>query len=232
MKYLLLLVFVLFSCSGIKRQPASLAKVLFIGDSQTAGNLGKFTYQHLREKYSNSEIELYGIGGSSPRHWSASPREKEGQWLCSQHGRINGKSNVKMKDHVCRGNANEMIYAHLNRKKTEYVVFQFLGNSMGFSQQQITEKVQLLLGQLDGQECLFITSPPFYHELEEKNKLRKTTEDYFINAIGNRCKIYAGMSKENFEIFAHDLENYLDDRIHLSEKGAETFALQFKDLLP
>lgn len=216
----------------MKRSPSSQSRILFIGDSQTAGNLGKFSYEYLRTHFSESEIELYGIGSSSPRHWASTSVEKDGQWLCSQKGRINGKTNESMTEKACSGPANQSIYSHLNRKKSDYVIFQFLGNSMGFSQEHISEKINSLLNELGNQECLFITSPPFYYELEEKNKLRKTTEDYFIKAIGNRCKVFAGMSKENFEGFAVDKKNYLGDRIHLSEKGAETFFKQFKDLLP
>ncbi|GAB4020492.1 MAG: hypothetical protein Fur0010_23080 [Bdellovibrio sp.] len=232
MKYLLLLVFVLFSCSSMKRSPSSQSRILFIGDSQTAGNLGKYTYQHLSNQFSDSEIELYGIGSSSPRHWASTTAAKEGQWLCSQNGRINGKTDIPVRERLCQGPENQSIYAYLNRKKSDYVIFQFLGNSMGFSKEHITEKINLLLAELGNQECLFITSPPFFYELEEKNQLRKTTEDYFIQAIGNRCKVFAGMSRENFEVFAKDKKNYLKDRIHLSEQGAENFFKQFKDLLP
>lgn len=232
MKTYLILAFILFSCSSNKRVPSSQSGLLFIGDSQTAGNLGKFSYEYLTTKFDSSELEVYGVGGSSPRHWSSDQKAKDGKWLCSQKGRVNGNINVSMKKNICSGPEEQMIYSYLNRKKADFVVFQFLGNSMGFSQEFIKSNVDKLLSELGNQDCLFITSPPYYYELSEKNKLRKTTEDYLIKAIDNRCIVYAGMTDENLKVFAYDRENYLSDRIHLSLKGAQTFFEQFKSMLP
>ena len=234
MNYLLtcLIVFSISSCSVGFRAPSSRPSVLYIGDSQSAGYLGGIIHQHLLKNFQERDIFLYGIGSSSPRHWSATKDEKSGKWLCSRKGRFNGSKGIPLNEKICRGEKENMIYSYLNRNKTDYVIFQFLGNSMGFNGPFIKEKVTKLLNDLGNQDCLFITSPPYYHELKDKNILRKQTEEHFLAAIQDRCRVVKGMTDENLKGFANDRENYLGDKIHLSSKGADEFFKQIKPQLP
>jgi lysophospholipase L1-like esterase len=230
MNYLLtcFLVFSISSCNIGSRSPSSRPSVLYIGDSQSASYLGGIIHKHLLKNFEERDIYLYGVGSSSPRHWSATRNEKGGKWLCSRKGRFNGSKGIPLNEKICRGEKENMIYSYLNLKKPDYVIFQFLGNSMGFNGPYIKEKITKLLNQ----DCLFITSPPYFHELKDKNLLRKQTENYFLAAIKDRCRLVSGMTDENLKGFAKDRDNYLGDKIHLSSKGADEFFKQIKPQLP
>lgn len=234
MKKLLTVILVLFigSCSSVNRTPASKPSILYIGDSQTEGALGGIIHEHLLKSFNETEIFIYGIGSSSPRHWSATKNDKNGEWLCSRKGRFNGTTNISLSEKVCPLEDQSMIFSHLNREKPEFVIFQFLGNSMGFNRAYISEKITRLLNDLGNQDCLFITSPPYYYTLKDKNILRKETEDYFLEAIKDRCKVIRGMSDDNHKIFSKNRENYLNDLIHLSSTGATAFFKQINGYLP
>lgn len=228
---LLLILLCLVSCSQAERRPNSTpSQILHIGDSQSAGYFGKILHDHLQDSERFESIRVFGIGSSSPRHWSALQKEKNGQWLCQRKGRYNQQFPIPLKEKVCSQRMEESAFTHLNKGKKDFVIFQFLGNSMGFNEEYIREKVQLLLSELSpSQECLFLTSPPYFHELEERNELRVKTEKYFVKAIDKRCTLYRGMNRDNMNHFRYQRENYLGDRIHLSQKGAQEF---FKQILP
>ncbi len=230
MKIALILCLILSSCSGFNRTPSSINSILYIGDSQSEGYLGGMVFEHLDKISKVKKINLYGVGSSSPRHWGDKRSSKNSKWLCKRKGRKNSSSRVPMKGEICLSTNGESAFGYLNRDKPGLVIFQFLGNSMGFNQNYISEKVGNLLGALtDEQQCLFITSPPYYKDLVEKNKLRVETQEFFIGAIGSRCKVVKGVTKESLQTYAHDRDNYLGDRIHLSKKGASEF---FKMILP
>ena len=208
-------------------------KVLYIGDSQTEGFLGGYAFHYLKENFSESEINIFGVGSSSPRHWSSEKGSRNGKWLCERRGRHNSSTSIPLKDTICSGSSDgESIFSHLNKDKPRFVIFQFLGNSMGFSKVSIKRSINRLLKNLDNQDCLFVTSPPYYHELKERNQLRLQTEEFFIEAIGERCEIYRGMSEENLRVFASNRSFYARDLIHLSRRGALAFFHQFKNRLP
>ena len=231
--YLFIGVFFLFSCSMGQRQTASENKeVLFVGDSQTAGSLGELVHDHLKNHLPAESFEVYGVGSSSPRHWGKERKSKDGQWLCKRTGRYNASYEIPLKRKLCSGTEDQSIFSHINRFRSNLVVFQFLGNSVGFSESQINKNINELLNSLGNQDCLFITSPPHYFELEEKNKVRHETENYFIKAIGSRCKVIRGMSEENLKVFQYQRNYYLNDKIHLSQAGAQAFFEQFKNSLP
>ena len=138
-----------------------------------------------------------------------------------------------MKKNLCSHSGEDSIFSKLNEKKADMVVFQFLGNSMGFNESYISKKINNLLGALDeSQTCLFITSPPYYKDLVEKNELRLKTQDYFVKAIGSRCKIVEGVTAETLKGYAFNRKNYLGDRIHLSKQGAANFFEMIKQDLP
>ena len=231
---LIFIILFLFSCTHAHRNPSSPAsKVLHIGDSQTAGYFGKFLYEHFKKEGHFESIRVFGVGSSSPRHWSAPQQEKNGQWLCERKGRLNLQFEVPLKDSICPKEPEVSAFSLLNKEKDSFVIFQFLGNSMGFSEDYIKSKIQILLSELSPtQECLFITSPPYYHELEERNQLRTKTEEFFISAIGDRCTIYRGMNQDNMNTFRYQRDHYLGDRIHLSQKGALNFYKQIAPYLP
>lgn len=135
-----------------------------------------------------------------------------------------------MKKEICAGTKGESSFSYLNSKKSDLVIFQFLGNSMGFNESYINKKVNLLLSELSQeQQCLFITSPPYYKDLVSKNELRATTQEFFIKAIGSRCRVVKGITEHSLQNYAHQRDNYLGDRIHLSKKGAQEF---FKLIVP
>lgn len=187
-------------------------------------------YKHLNEIAKVKDIRVFGVGSSSPRHWGDERTSKNSKWLCKRKGRKNNQSGVSMKKEVCKGQTNESAFSYLNSSKPEMVIFQFLGNSMGFNESYIAKKVGNLLNALDeNQKCLFVTSPPYYKDLVEKNKLRIKTQDFFLSAIGSRCSVVAGVSEETMNTYATERDNYLGDRIHLSKKGASEF---FKMILP
>ncbi|PIP94440.1 MAG: hypothetical protein COW00_16560 [Bdellovibrio sp. CG12_big_fil_rev_8_21_14_0_65_39_13] len=232
-QYLFISTLFLFSCSMAKRQTASENnEVLFVGDSQTAGALGELVHEHLKNHLPVESFEVYGIGSSSPRHWGKARNSKDGQWLCNRKGRYNASYEIPLKKKLCKGPEDQSIFSYINRFNSNLVVFQFLGNSVGFSESQIKKNINELLSSLGNQDCLFITSPPHYIELEEKNKVRLETEKYFLNAIGSRCRVIRGMSEENLKFFQYQRDYYLNDKIHLSKIGAQVFFEQFKKSLP
>lgn len=219
-----LLLLTLVSCIQAERNPSSVNSVLYIGDSQSEGYLGGMVYRHLNEVSKVKNIRLFGIGSSSPRHWGDSRDSKNSKWLCKRSGRKNDRSRVPMKDEICAGINNESAFSFLNAKKNDFVVFQFLGNSMGFNENYINEKIGNLLNDLGNeQQCLFITSPPYFKDLVERNELRQKTQDFFLKAIGSRCKVVKGITDLTLQTYARERDNYLGDRIHLSKKGAATF---------
>ena len=79
---------------------------------------------------------------------------------------------------------------------------------------------------------MFITSPPNYIEREAKNKIRFRAQSYFLEAIGDRCKVVKGMTEENMKNFATVRENYAKDKVHMSTRGARAFFEQIIDSLP
>lgn len=231
MKYLIILAVLFFSsCTQIKRNPSSTASVLYIGDSQSEGYLGGLVYKHLKDISKVQDIRLFGIGSSSPRHWGDPRSSKNSMWLCKRSGRMNDKSRIPMNDKICAGTEGESSFSFLNKTKSDLVIFQFLGNSMGFNETYIQNKIENLLSALNQeQECLFITSPPYYKSLKEKNKLRSKTQEFFLSAIGSRCRVVKGVSEETLATYAKQRDNYLGDKIHLSKKGANEF---FKMIIP
>ena len=233
MKTLLLTIFLLsfISCSHKERGPSSIQSLLYIGDSQSEGYLGGMVYKHLSPNI--RDLNVFGFGSSSPRHWWDEQTTNNSKWLCKRKGRHNLKGNIKIKGKACIGDEKSSAFENLNKNKPDFVVFQFLGNSMGFNKDYIHSKVKKLLDALDEkQQCLFITSPPYYKDLVEKNKLRVETQEFFIEAIGSRCKMVKGVTEETLNGYAFDRENYLGYRIHLSKKGAAAFFEMIKSSLP
>ncbi|MFT6068187.1 MAG: hypothetical protein ACJAT2_003763 [Bacteriovoracaceae bacterium] len=230
-KACLVSLFLLVSCTHKVRSPSSVKSLLYIGDSQSEGFLGEMIYQHLSP--SIKDLNVFGFGSSSPRHWGDEQTTNNSKWLCKRKGRHNLKRSIPIKAFACKGDKSSSAFENLNSAKPDLVVFQFLGNSMGFSEKYIHSKVTKLLEALDDkQECLFITSPPYFKDLVEKNKLRVETQDYFVSAVGNRCKIIKGVSEETLNGYAFERENYLGDRIHLSKKGAAAFFEMIRPSLP
>ena len=206
--------------------------ILYIGDSQSAGHLGSYVHSHLKEKNPHKTIKVFGIASSSPRHWSDSIDSKNGSWLCQRKGRFNDQFNISLNKKICSGQSDKSAFHYLNKERPDLVIFQFLGNSMGFNESYIHKKVKELLSELKNQSCLFITSPPYYVDLQERNILRLKTESYFIKAIGARCDIVKGMSQQNMDDFRHKRAYFAADKVHLSKLGAEVFFQQIKLKIP
>ncbi len=230
-KTLMICSILLASCTHKERTPSSVKSLLYIGDSQSEGFLGELVYKHLSPNV--KDLNVFGFGSSSPRHWGDELKSKNSKWLCKRKGRHNLNRSIAIKPFACTGSSRTSAFENLNSEKPDFVVFQFLGNSMGFNKKYINSKVTKLLTSLDDkQQCLFITSPPYYKDLVEKNELRVTTQEYFIEAIGSRCKIIKGVNEETLKGYAFDRENYLGDRIHLSKKGAAAFFEMMRASLP
>jgi hypothetical protein len=199
--------------------------VLWIGDSQTHFSLGEHVYPKLISKFGLSEVSLYGVGGSSPRHWGQ-PRSIASEnfdWLCDQSrmGRVNEKGNILIESKICRGPGNITmpigfsVMDKVNHSKPDLVVFQFLGNSMGLISEAIRRNVSQLLKSLDfRQECIFVSSPPFHKDLEDRNQLRAQTEMYLADAVGNRCKFIYGMRVAT--LMRYERSFYNEDKVHLN----------------
>jgi hypothetical protein len=229
MKWIIFIAFFLVSfvgCSGNQRKfSSSDQSLLWIGDSQTAGSLGKLFYDHYIESKDYNQVHVYGVPSSSPRHWSSVSWKKSGSWLCNMKGRHNNKHWIPLKKEICPSDPDQSIYAHLIEKhRPSHVVFQFLGNSMGRSKTFITEKVGALLSSLsEDQHCTFITSPPYYKTLVERNELRAKTQEYFLDAIKERCDLVVGVTDETMKSFATQRSYFAKDKIHLSKEGAKVF---------
>jgi hypothetical protein len=206
--------------------------ILYIGDSQSAGHLGPIIHSYLKEKNPNQNIKLFGISSSSPRHWADNIDSKNGSWLCSKKGRFNDQFNISLEDKICKGEPTHSAFHYLNKDRPDYVIFQFLGNSIGFNENFINKKIKTLLAELKNQNCLFITSPPYYADLEDRNLIRLKTESFFIKAIGSRCEIVRGMTRTNMDKFSTRREYYGADKVHLTKLGADTFFQQIKLKLP
>ena len=230
-KILLICSLLLIGCTHKDRAPSSVKSLLYIGDSQSEGYLGALVYNHLRGHI--QELNVFGFGSSSPRHWGDHQNSKNSKWLCKRKGRHNLKSSIIIKPFACVSPKENSAFINLNKTKPDFVVFQFLGNSMGFNENYINGNVNNLLNDLDEkQQCLFVTSPPYYKDLVEKNILREKTQEFFIEAIGSRCKIVKGVNQESLKGYAYDRDNYLGDRIHLSKKGAAALFEMIKSSLP
>ncbi|MCP4911683.1 MAG: hypothetical protein GY909_01080 [Oligoflexia bacterium] len=208
-------------------------RLLFIGDSQTEGFLGNIVHQHLKRNSTYKDIKVIGVGGSSPRHWADKKDSRSAQWLCERTGRVDQNSNIPMAPLLCPQGSSSSAFEVINSESTMYVIFQFLGNSMGRSEDFIKSKVESLLGSLrSDQKCLFTTSPPYFKELTERNILRRRTQDYIVSAIQGRCDVVIGFTDETLNNFASKRDYYLEDKIHLTYKGAMAFFEMFKAKLP
>ncbi|NCN42172.1 SGNH/GDSL hydrolase family protein [bacterium] len=197
------------------------AEVLHIGDSQTDLDFGKKMYGFLTSIYSKKEVQVLGVSSSSPRHWASRKGEGDAVWLCSQFGRVGGRTKVRMQGELCDRQEFASPFAEANRDTPKHVFFQFLGNSMWLTPKQIKKNVKLLLGHLkDTQKCFFMTSPPYHLSLGEKNELRLKTEEYVVQAVGGRCTVFRGMTLDQL---AQDNANYHSDLVHLNASGAEKF---------
>jgi len=256
MRFYLVICVVLCTISCASKKPRSPASnnraVLYIGDSQSAGPLGKVVYEHLQKKIDASDINLYGVGSSSPRHWGSnrtSPQFGEyNEWLCDpkRKARVGLAQRVSTQASICKRNSRESVFSNLNVERPGFVIFQFLGNSMRMSDEMIVNRIQNLLAKLDdSQKCLWITSPPYYRGLgdkfETRNKRRAETEAIFVQAIGDRCDVFRGMQDDNWERFAQTYEYYYSkdetgrirgDGMHFNTQGARAFYETFKHKLP
>ena len=227
----LLSLFLLFSLTSASVEAKS-KKVLYIGDSQSAGYLGNIVYNELLKTYKADQVDVFGISSSSPRHWGDAKSSKNGTWLCGRKGRHNEKFPIPLKSKICNGKSNQAAFDYLLSQKYDHVFIQFLGNSVAFKESYIKNKVSQLVSFLDKEKCVFITTPPHYYTLAENNQKRIKVESYFIEAINGRCKVVRGMTDKNLKTFAKVRNHYQPDKKHLSLKGAEEFFKQFKDLLP
>lgn len=202
---------------------AEKTNILFIGDSQTEGYLGEIVYNYLKKSPYVKNVNVYGVGSSSPRHWQQNITTKYSKWLQKRTARLNDgryKMNGAMKP-----NSNQSLFMTLNqRHNPDLVVFQFLGNSMMMSKNFIINNVRGLLSQLkDSQECIYISSPPYYMDMPEKNQKRAETQEYFLEAIGSRCRVLKGINEDSLRNFATKREYFIKDKIHLTRDGAQEF---------
>ena len=206
-------------------------KILFLGDSQSAGFLGRIIFDHLIESHSAENVNVYGVSASSPRHWGSPQKSWSGNWLCNRKGRHNTGFEIPLKSKICGADKNKSALEHLMSDAT-HVVFQFLGNSTQLEEEMIKRHLQNLLKKIGKRKCVFITSPPHFH-VASTNKRRKEVEDLFVKTIGDQCQVSRGMSGSEIAEFSKEIENYLKDRVHLSRKGAQRFfELKVKGVLP
>ena len=120
------------------------SSVLYIGDSQSAGHLGRNVYKHLNKTFEGNNIELFGISSSSPRHWGAIKTSKNGVWICDRVGRHNLSYEIPLFTNICIGEDDQSAFGYLNSFKPEYVIFQFLGNSAALDKNSIKKRCSAL----------------------------------------------------------------------------------------
>lgn len=231
--YIVSLSSLFFSCALTKKHPherevaSRSPSILHIGDSQTRGPFGKFIYQYLKEKSDN--VNVYGVSSSSPRHWVAPTYEMN--WLCKQNSRHNENATKSMKKNVCsiKKQTTNGFAEVLKRHSPDIVFFQFLGNSMQRSRKQILTSLKQLLSMLNKrQKCVFITSPPYYKDLVERNKLRGETHRHFLDGIGKRCRVVQGFHMpgyaDRYDYF-YTVKNgkTRGDGMHFNAKGAQAY---------
>jgi lysophospholipase L1-like esterase len=241
MKYLTLILIItsFSSCSSLKsRGPTSEnihsgEKILYIGDSISAGPLGSLIYEHLSARVGEKgSVNLYGVVSSSPRHWAPAKKSKGAKWLCKQKGRKNSKYPTSVTKDICPRRRSVSPIRHLAKKnEPTLVIFQFLGNSMGMSESSIKRNVTSLIDQVPGAKCIFITSPPYHQSINSQNTKRLQTANRFLKAVDNRCEVFNGMAKERLEKFRENRDYYAGDKKHLSKKGAAVFFNELKELL-
>lgn len=237
MKRLIYLLIILTSCTHTIRQPSSEnslegQRILYIGDSFSAGYLGGYVYEHLKQKVgTNGDVNLYGVVSSSPRHWAPVKNSQGAKWLCRQEGRKNASYPTNVKKSICPKRRKNSPISHLMQAHNPHtVIFQFLGNSMGMSERGIINNVTNLIDQIDGAKCYFILSPPYHQSIDSQNAKRKLTSERFIKAIAGRCEIYNGMDEANLPQFKAERDHYAGDKKHLSRTGARVFFNDLKDL--
>ena len=253
MKHYSLVVLFLFtySCTQLstkdKRLPSNgTVRILHIGDSQTKGPFGKLLFDHLSTR--GNEVHVLGVSSSSPRHWASVKGERASNWLCKQTSRYNDstyKSHISMKDSLCLDRLpNESVFKKsLDSYRPDLVIFQFLGNSMGRSQKKIKKSIHALLNTLsDEQGCIFITSPPYYKDLVERNKKRAQTHSYFLDALSSfsdepRCDVIEGFKMPSFSSqsdYFYTIKNgkKRGDGMHFNKKGARRYLDYIIDYLP
>ena len=206
----------------INLSSASANQVLSIGDSQSAGYLGQIIYEALESNGHGADV--YGVSSSSPRHWGSPGDSWNGRWLCNRTGRHNQSFEIPLKDKICRPNKKKAsLQILLEGKNYSQVIVQFLGNSAHLSKKDIVNNLNQLLDIVGKRNCLFVTSPPHFARSNGTNIKRKQVEEIFVSTIGNRCKISLGMSGSEMEKFSKDPSNYIEDKVHLSKKGARLF---------
>ena len=227
------------SCSSaIKRRPTSNSiktaeRILYIGDSISAGPLGGLIYRHLKSRVGDEgSVKLYGVVSSSPRHWAPVKKSKGAKWLCKQKGRRNNTYPTSVSKDICPKRRKHSPLTHLMKKNDPtLVIFQFLGNSMGMSEASIAKNVTSLIDQSSQARCIFITSPPYHQSIDSQNEKRFNTAQRFLKAISSHCEIFNGMSLNRLENFKKNRDHYAGDKKHLSQKGAMVFFEELKSLL-
>lgn len=84
-------------------------KVLYLGDSQSAGYLGRIVFDHLTKTHKAQDVDVYGISSSSPRHLGAPQASKNGGWICSRKGRHNTKFETPLGEQLCSGDRKNQL---------------------------------------------------------------------------------------------------------------------------
>lgn len=216
----------IFTASVMFASSAMASSVLFLGDSQSHGPFGRHMYKFFLENASLENVHVYGVGSSSPRHWISSKEQRDGKWLCKRKGRFNSSQSASIKKHICKkSKPRESAFKYLVRTTSpNWVVFQFLGNSTGFSKEFIQKRLKEVMQALpEKSRCAFITSPPHYISKEKANVKRERVQGYFAEVISERCLFIPGVTQETLQGFAANSKNFWPDKMHMSELGAKRF---------
>lgn len=199
----------------------------------------------------SNEVFLYARGSSSPRHWSDKKYSSgKGGWLCGKTWKTykTGQGVGKVKgENICKESKKKKVSVvqHLVQKHNpDRVVFQFLGNSMFYVQnaykfhpndaqkrkkyldKYFLPNLQNMIDPIGSRKCSFIISNPNHVSKTSRNKWRFKLQEVFkqyLYSFYPQCNVVKGMSDETMSSIAADETNFISDKIHLSEKGAETF---------
>lgn len=152
---------------------AQASTVLFIGDSQSAGPFGKNLDQLLRGQ---NKVLTRAVNGSTGSWWVNGHASSSYKWNWGKN--LDGKE--------VKGFQQTPIFSKLvDQAKPDYVILQFGGNYVGWSQEKIKADMDALIGPIQkaNAKCMFVSGPDTYVNRD----LLPDTIDKIQAAIGDRC---------------------------------------------
>jgi lysophospholipase L1-like esterase len=216
--------------------------------------------QELPQNY----VTQLAVSGSSPHHWSALAGDPQfsrvdSSWQSWILGQLMKKNETNHRSQVLSSRSNpfyrltreensSLIEAVVKEINPQLVVFQFLGNSVGFYEQSLSlsssrqepylnntikrhleNLLAVTLNPHHPRKCLFITSSPLEIKnstQNRKNQRRQETQNLmenYIRQINPSCEIIKGISEDSIALISGNSRHFVGDGVHLSRLGAQVF---------